>query len=147
MCENLTQRVKFSPKAAEFDLKSQISAAAVRSCALGPAPTQLHRNSHPLAAAGQRLDAAPTNLQLSQNLTAAAGAAPICSSYGESPAQLLAGQTQLLDAALMQLLHPGIYPRWAYARCRHCANGNRTGVRPKIERMFGGVCVEVVFSE
>ena len=111
MCENLTQRVKFSPKAAEFDLKSQISAAVVRSRAIDPAPTQLHRSSHTLAAAGQRLDAAPTNLQLPQNLTAAAGAASICSSHGEPPAQLLAGQTQLLDAAPMQLLYPGTAPR------------------------------------
>lgn len=143
----MTQCVKFSPKTAEFDLKSQISAAVVRSRALDPAPTQLHRSSHALAAAGQRLDAAPTNLQLPQNLTAAAGAAPICSSHGEPPAQLLAGQTQLLDAAPMQLLYPGIYPRWAYARRRHRVSDNRTGVRPKIEHMFGGVCVEVVFSE
>ena len=147
MCENLTHCVKFSPKAAEFDLKSQISAAVVRSRVLDPAPTQLHRSSHTLVAAGQRLNAAPTNLQLPQNLTAAAGAASICSSHGEPPAQLLAGQTQLLDAAPMQLLHPGIYPRWTYARRRQWRRRNRTGVRPKIERMFGGVFAEVVFSE
>ena len=119
----------------------------MRSRTLDPAPTQLHRSSHTLAAAGERLDAAPTNLQLSQNLTVAAGAAPICSSHGEPPAQLLAGQTQLLDAAPMQLLYPGIYPQWAYARRRQWRRRNRTGVRPKIEHMFGGVCEEVVFSE
>ena len=143
MCENLTRCVKFSPKAAEFDLKSQISAAVVRFRALDSAPTQLHRSSHTLAAAGQRLYAAPTNLQLPQNLTAAAGAAPTVSHRRSSwPAKRSSWMQLLCSSYTLAYTHGGRTPVVDTALV-----AIELVFDPKIERMFGRVFAEVVFSE